>query len=299
MYWFRDQVLSLDSARNFSRGNPISVMASLAQLVESSNTCTLVSQSLEKRRLYGQVSFQQNERAAHLSFVLPEEDCNRPEMVKLIEELAVRAGEWGIYNLLGEIDESSPMFETLRKAGFVVYARQKVIQLHFDEADQEIERQWIVSARVNEISIKNLICSLMPPLVQSAEPFSKKRQGFIYFHKGELQAFVDCTFGPAGIYLQPFFHPAVKDCGELLKGLLSHLYPVLGRPVYLAVRFYQAWLESQLSEKSQVVSHQVLMVKYLAVSQRSLVYNPAFQGVEGVQAEPTTSISKFNNQKGC
>jgi hypothetical protein len=62
------------------------------------------------------------------------------------------------------------------------------------------------------------------------------------------------------------------------------------RPVYLAVRSYQAWLEHALEDaQAQVSPRQALMVKHLVKLQRIPVTNPQFVTRESRQAEPTAS----------
>jgi hypothetical protein len=64
----------------------------------------------------------------------------------------------------------------------------------------------------------------------------------------------------------------------------------LGRPVYLSVRSYQAWLETSLQQlDGQLLPRQALLVKHLVQAQR--VEAPARLGVlENRQAEPTATI---------
>jgi len=44
----------------------------------------------------------------------------------LIEHLTAQAGEWQAFHVIAEVDETSEVFIALRKAGFAVYAWQRV-----------------------------------------------------------------------------------------------------------------------------------------------------------------------------
>jgi hypothetical protein len=103
--------------------------------------------------------------------------------------------------------------------------------------------------------------------------------GLVYEQTGELLAYIEPTYGPRGIYLQPLIHPAVDDVLRLVRSFLSGLSFHLGRPVYLSIRSYQAWLENALSELDVEVSErQALMVKHLVVQQRAPAFAAARNG---------------------
>ena len=51
---------------------------------------------------------------------------DNPALPALIENLTVQAGSWGALHVLAELDETSPAFVPLRKAGFSVYAWQRM-----------------------------------------------------------------------------------------------------------------------------------------------------------------------------
>jgi hypothetical protein len=106
-----------------------------------------------------------------------------------------------------------------------------------------------------------------------------------------MLAYVDVHSGPYGIYLLPVLHPAISDPEGLLLELLAHLPGRLNRPLYLAVRSYQAGLEYPLEKLGcQPGQRSVLMVKHLALAQRALVYNERHIVGEKSFPEPTTPI---------
>ncbi|HEX7598052.1 MAG TPA: hypothetical protein VF518_07540, partial [Polyangia bacterium] len=94
------------------------------------------------------------------------------------------------------------------------------------------------------------------------------------------------------IYLYPLIHPDIEDAVSLVKSLPAALAPLLGRPIYMAVRSYQAWLENTLSDLSAKSSpRQALMVKHMAQTQRVPLTARLVQ-MEGRQIEPAKSVAQ-------
>ena len=256
------------------------------------------------QKLIGQMRYILGSRSAHLSFLMPDSAADSPNLPKLMEKLAKQAGEWGAFNLLGEIDEHSPAFEGMRKAGFVIYAWQRIWRLpNLDGNQRERAALWQPATAVDEIPIRNLYQSLIPPLVQSAEHLpDHPMQGLVYRQGGEVLAYMEGIYGPRAIYLYPMAHPDLENAADLLCHLPSHLLTRLGRPVYLAVRSYQAWLETPLEEVGAKVSpRQALMVKHLAIGQRAVQTNSRLVVLENRQAESSVPMAQnyLDRQDEC
>jgi len=91
----------------------------------------------------------------------------------------------------------------------------------------------------------------------------------VYYQDNDILAYIEYHAGRSGILLLPFIHPEVKNVDILLKNVGTSLAPVLNRPVFVAVRSYQAWLEPVLENLSAKPSDkQALLVKRLAMAQR-------------------------------
>jgi hypothetical protein len=212
--------------------------------------------------------------------------------------LASQAGEWGAFHVLGELEEICPAFESMRRAGFSVYAWQRVWRLPVASlANGSPPGRWQPVQEEDEWAVRSLFQNLVPPLAQSAEPLTIRRQrGLVYRQAGEIMAYVELVFGPRGIYLYPLIHPDIEDAATLVRTLPSALAPLLARPVYLAVRSYQAWLETTLTElNAQSSPRQALMVKHLAHAQRVPLTARLVQ-IEGRQAEPAKSLANNASQ---
>jgi hypothetical protein len=91
--------------------------------------------------------------------------------------------------------------------------------------------------------------------------------------------------GLNGIVVFPLIHPDATDVAAKLQSLIQNLPNRAGRPVYVCVRTYQAWLEHVLEDLgAKPGAHQAVMVKHLArlvkEPQAVLAAQPARMGVQ-------------------
>lgn len=281
LYRYRNAVLCLDTAMGLTRGNPVGAWAVLDGLrLEYGTTTKVLRQGNGQPTMIGQIHYTNGERAARLNFVTPDKGFDSPGLPALVESLAWDAGEHGAYSLLAEVEESSPAFEALRKAGFSVYAWQRVWKVNEQPGGNRPATVWENATDLDAMPVRALYQSLVPPLVQGADPMLESPlSGVIYEHAGELLAYIEATYGPRGIYLEPLIHPAVVDVLQLVRSYLGGLSFHLGRPIYLSIRSYQAWLENALAElNAEQGVRQALMVKHLVAQQRSPAYATARNG---------------------
>jgi hypothetical protein len=264
-------MLPLDSSILMTQGNPVSIGALLALFHPERGVFTgICSIASSETFCIAQVHHTGGERIARLSFVLPSTGAESSATVGLFEALAAQSGDWGAFNLLAEVDELAPAFLGLRRAGFSVYGWQRIWQLPFmGESNTTPGGGWQIAEPSDEIAVRSLAQTLVPPLVQGADPLPGRRlQGLVYYQGGEIMAYIESVFGPVGIFLLPLIHPSVEDVAPLIKGLEKHLFPLLMRPVFLAVRSYQAWLETALEDLEwKAAPRQALMVKHLTKTQ--------------------------------
>jgi len=293
----------LDSALALTRGNPAGPLAMLAQMRPECGSFTgVVPPANGEPPLIGQMIYVSGERSARLSFMAPDNASQAAGLPALFEGLANQAGEWGAFNLLAEVEELAPIFENLRRSGFCVYAWQRIWQLPpLGSGEGRPPNHWKPASPADEFAIRSLYQSLVPPLVQSAEPLSPRTpQGLVYHQEGEVLAYAEGVGGPRGIYLQPVIHPAAECVPNLLDDL-PYALPIhfFGRPVYFAIRSYQAWLESAMEEMhARVTPRQALFVKHLMSAQRVPVTNKRLGVLEQHQVEPTAPmINNFSESK--
>jgi len=221
--------------------------------------------------LMGQVQHSLGERSAHLTFLLPGLPEPHPGLLALLDELAKHGGEMGATNLLAEVKDSDNTLEVLRRSGFSIYGWETIWKLPRKvEENQTNLHNWEPMTSVDEPAVRSLYQTLVPPLVQTAEPYSGPDiRRLIYRNNGEMIAYVESNSGPKGIYLKPIIHPAAEAPQALLQELVN-IFLGLGKPVYLQMRSDQAWLTPFLEEIcADTTVHFALMVRHLTIQQFS------------------------------
>jgi hypothetical protein len=291
-------VLELDSALMLTRGNPLGLAALFAQLRANRGTYTNVSPSGDGAPpLFGRVNFQQGERSARVAFIAPETVSVLSSLPMLLDDLARQSGEWGAYHLLAEMDETSAAFEAFRRAGFSVFAWQRIWRLPPVSDEEFSDNDWAPSRLDQESNIRSLFQALLPPLVLSAEPIpAHSFSGLACQQDDDVVAYTDVEFGPNGIYLRPIFHPDAVDVDCLIKALTGVLPNQSNRPVYMAVRSYQSWLENGLQKIGAEASpRQALLVKHLIARQRSPILERGLQALEHRRVEPSSPMARADS----
>lgn len=275
IYRYRNQVQCMDTALALTRGSPLGVWAALGNVrLEQGSYTGIIRPGGGQPPLIGQIHYNSGQRAARISYLLPIRSLESPALAKLLENLAWAAGLGGALCLLGEVAETSPVLEPLRRCGFGVYAWQRVWKVAQAPSTNDLPNLWEPATDLDLIAIRSLFQSLVPPLVQSAEPIADhSAQGFVYEKNGEMLGYIEATYGPQGIYLQPLIHPESADVAQLLGSFLANLPFHLGRPAYFSIRSYQAWLENPLADlQAAAGERQALLVKHLTVAQREPAY---------------------------
>ena len=193
----------------------------------------------------------------------------------LIDHLTAQAGKWQAHQIVAEIDEGSPVFESLRHCGFAVYGRQRIWDLSDISLPTNLPTRWRKQKNMDLISIQSLQRELVPPLLQPVETFSHSATGMLC-QADELLAYMDVTYGAKGIFLRPLIHPNTDNIREKLLQLLANFPNRRERPIYLCVRSYQAWIESFLEGVgAKAGARQAVMVKHLVKLQREEKAVPA------------------------
>ena len=250
--------------------------------------------------LAGQAVYNRGERSAHMIFLLPDSPAVMDEEGALIDHLAQKSGEMGALNLLADVAESHAGFELLRRYGFSVYCWENVWQLPSTLPENvHYKDLWHEEKDSDELAIRSFYQTVVPSLVQTAEPFDKgPLRRLVYRQQGELMAFVDSVSGPNGFYLKPVIHPSVEDIRGLLGDLIHTLRPI-GKPVYFPVRSYQAWVADSLQELgAKMAPRRACMVRHLAVPVPSENAAALLKRFDPRTAEPTTSIVQNSSIPG-
>ncbi len=251
------------------------------------------------RKFFSQVIHPPDSRSAHFSFLTPDLIQNEEDLLSLIDFLSFQAGEMGALNVLAEIEESHVLFETLRHAGFCVFSWESIWRLPGDIHADIPTTKWNPPATTDLNTVRCLYQTLVPPLVQNAEPFRNgETPRLLYKNNGDALAYVESMGGSAGTYLVPLIHPSVEDVGPLLVDLISR-FQGSGKPLYMQVRSYQAWLSDALAElKAEPSPRFALMVKHLAVGQLNSIKAAQTSRAEQRQADPAAPMLNNCTESG-
>jgi hypothetical protein len=296
----RAKGLYLDTALALTRGGSFASGVLRSFFSPATGVFTWVcSDNRGEQPVLGQFRHKAEEPFARLTLLAPEEALGSTLTIDLLEQLAKQAGDHGAFNLLAEVDEQSLGFESLRKAGFVVYARQRVWRLKENGDQFNLEMPWEIAHKQDVIGAQTLYHSVVPGLVQQVEPLSNKNiQGLVCHNDGYLLGYIDLKAGPRGVWAQPFIHPDVVDVDARLKDLFDSIPHRRSRPVYLCVRSYQSWLEPALvALDAEPGPQQAVMVKRLAAQHQ--VKRPfALPQIDG-QREITTPVAQSQQNSGA
>jgi hypothetical protein len=291
VYSFREEAIGLDTVRMLTRGNPLSAVGLFGYVNPVRHIYSAIVNS-EGESVLGGIIHSRNDPFAKLLYIAPLSQLNHPDLPELIENLSVQAGNWGAFHVLAEVDEMSDAFVALRKAGFSVYAWQRMWNVsEITEAGSGSD--WTRVKSVHLPSVQSLYHQIVPPLLHPFEPQPKFPTGWIC-NEG-VKCYVSMVHGVYGIVLTPLIHPEATDVSKKLASLINNLPDRRNRPVYLCVRSYQAWLEPVLSDLgAQGADRQAVMVKHLARIIKEEQTVPAVHS--GARVQPS-QVSRVGGKK--
>lgn len=258
---YRNDALTLDNTRALTRGHPLGVAGLLAYVNPARHMYAAVANG-NGADLLGGVIHARGETYAKLLYLAPASRLDHSALPGLIEHLVAQAGEWGAFHVLAEIDETSDVFTALRQSGFSVYAWQRMWDVS-GLSTTDADKTWTRARSVNWPALQSLYHQIVPQFIQPVEPLSKNVRGLIC--DGDIKCYVTLSVGVQGIVISPLIHPEATNVDEKLSSLLNCIPNRRGRPVYLCVRSYQAWLEHALEYLgAKPAPRQAVMVKHLA-----------------------------------
>jgi hypothetical protein len=260
LYRYRGEAVSLDTTRALTRGSPLGAVGAMAYMNPQRHLYSAVCAD-EGAALFGGILHTNGDSVARLLYLAPASRVDHPQLPALLENLSAEAGTWGAFHVIAELDEASAAFAPLRRAGFSVYASQRmwdVGALTSTAADSK----WPRVRAINLPAVQNLYHQIVPPLLQLVEPAPRRATGFICSEGGICYASV--SSGLNGVVVFPLIHPDAADVPAKLRSLIYHLPNRGGRPVYVCVRTHQAWLEHVLEDLgAKSGPQQAVMVKHL------------------------------------
>lgn len=302
LHQIRNQGICLDSQTAFTRGPQTLQQALLDVLLPGRRAATLVGRppSGDGEPIVGQIARRNSDPYARLIFLGPPGALDDAEGLRMLEALSAAAGQGGAHHLLAEVDEKGMAFVGLRKAGFVVYARQRIWRLRDNDllGGDPQGGVWKAEDKEDQLSILNLYHAVVPVLVQQVEPApGTNHKGMVYMADGEALGYMDTAQGSLGIWVQPYFHPAAEDPEGLLVEFLGELDGRRETPVHFCIRSYQSWMNGVLEHLDfEPLVDQAVMVKRLV----AVIKRPAFArlpSLDGTRPEPTVPFAPLEKQK--
>ncbi len=291
IYSFREEAIGLDAARTLTRGNPLGAVGLLAYVNPARHIYSAIANG-EEEFVLGGIIHTRVDTFAKLLYIAPSSRLDHPHLPELIENLSAQAGTWGAFHVLAEVDERSDAFIALRKAGFSVYAWQRMWDIsEITESSSGFE--WTRVKSVHVPSVQSLYYQIVPPLLHPIEPQPNNAIGWMC-NEG-VKCYVGVTYGVYGIVLMPLIHPEAVNVSAKLTSLISNLPDRRNRPVYVCVRSYQAWLEPVLADLGALgADRQAVMVKHLAHLVKEEQTTPAV--LKGASVQPS-QMSRAEGKK--
>lgn len=258
---YRNEVLTLDSARALTRGHPLGAMGLLAYINPARHLYAAIADG-DDRKLLGGIIHTRGETFAKLLYLAPSSNLNDSQLSALIEHLTKQAGEWKVLHVIAEIDETNNVFSALRTSGFSVYAWQRLWDVSgIQKTESSSRSSWKRMSSIHLPAVQNLHYQIVPQLLHLIEPAPNRVNGFVH---EELKCFANITSGMYGVVLTPLINLDEEDVAEKIISLIKNVSNG-NRKVYLNVRSYQTWLEPVLEDLgAQPSSRQAVMVKHLA-----------------------------------
>jgi len=302
LHSFRDEAVGLDASRILTRGNPLGAVGLLSYVNPTRHIYSAIANG-EDKSVLGGIIHNSNDTFAKLYYLAPSSQLDHPYLPDLIENLSEQAGTWGAFHILAEVDEMSEAFVSLRKAGFSVYAWQRmwdVSGIAEPVAGSETDANngkvdvWQRVKSVHVPSVQNLYHQIVPPLLHPVEPQPKAAIGWMCNEGGKC--YVSTSQGMYGIVLTPLIHPEATNVSEKISALISNLPDRRNRPVYICVRSYQAWIEPVLEDLgARAGQRQAVMVKHLVHMVKDAATVRATQPAS-VSVQPSR-VSRIENKK--
>lgn len=246
--------------------------ALLSSIVFPRGLHTLLSQ-VDDKDVVGQFRYRPGEFKAHLVYLAPtlDDDDDDSAWLHMLDAMAEQAGAIGAQNLVGEVELSHRLFETMRRAGYAVYGRQ-VIWRHgpIGEAFKDAGLPISPETEADQTSIAALLGSTIPRILQTVMGPSADMQGLVYRKQGRVEAYIAFSEGKHGVYLLPFLHPEVlSEAPDIIAAALLNIERCRKLPVYISVRGYQGWLENAMLDLGFMPwLEQAVMVKHLTAGVR-------------------------------
>ncbi len=227
LHRYRNEVLGFDTARSLTKGSPLSGLGLVSHLASPSRNSYSAIADGDGGRLMGGVYRIHGESFAKLLYLAPASRLDHRELPALLENLADEVGNWGAFHVVAEVEETGEAFQSLRHAGYSVYAWQRMCDV--SEIKPEASAgAWDRAAPADLSGIQSLYQQIVPPLIQPVEHMPGVHGGYVC-NEG-VRCYARYVSGAYGIALSPLIHPEARNVDARIMGLINSLTNRRNRP---------------------------------------------------------------------
>ncbi|NJL57910.1 hypothetical protein HC928_24360 [bacterium] len=152
---------------------------------------TLLSRD-DKHQVIGQFRMRSDQPHAQILYLAPGMEVEEDDTpwLHMLDAMAREAGKHNAHALIAEVDEDCNLFETMRSAGFAVYARQQLWMRQGEEAAfaHLHEMEMTPQTDADLPGIYALFSSTVPRLVQQITAPSAEMEGRVYRVNDRIEA---------------------------------------------------------------------------------------------------------------
>jgi hypothetical protein len=281
-----DKGVILDNELEFTRVDYSANSALISTvLLPQRGVYTLIARA-DKQQVVGQFRIKPDDQNARVAYIAPTpnlESDDNTAWLYVLDAMAREAGKHGAHALLAEVEECGSLFETMRYAGYAVYARQEIWMRPGGDYPTYGRAVELTDETFSDaLGVQSLFANTVPGLVQQYAVPPADMQGLVYRQKDRTSAYIAYTEGKDGIYLMPYLHPDVmSEAPVIFEAALRQISKSRKLPVYVCVRRYQEWMMEALAELSfEPLTQQAMMVKHITAGVRHACFTPLHRHLE-------------------
>lgn len=226
----------------------------------------------DTQQVVAQFRIRPDEPNAHILCIAPdiEPHVEDTAWLHLFDAMAREAGKVGAHALLAEVDEHGILFETMRTAGYAVYARQEIWRREPGNYPSYEDIDIREESENDTAGVHALIANTVPGLVQQYAMPPSDMPRLVYRSGDRIDGYFAYAEGKNGIYLMPYLHPdTMSNAPDIIQAVIAQIPRHNRVPVYVCVRRYQDWIMEALDELAfEPCAQQAVMVKHIAAGVR-------------------------------
>lgn len=248
---------------------------------------TLIARA-DQQHVVGQFRLRGDENQARIIYLAPglEYGADDTAYLHVLDAMAAEAGKRGAHMLTAEVGEHLELFQTMRVAGFAIYARQEIWQRVPDEPlpVPDMPITLVEESEADAHGIHMLYCNIVPRLVQQIAIPPGHSHGLVYRKNDRIEGYIAVSEGKHGVYLMPYLHPDVfSEAAAIIAEAMRHSALAHRVPVSVCVRRYQDWLEDALVDLGfEPLIRQAVMVRHIAAGVRQKSFVPLAHKLEAI-----------------